>query len=604
MKIRHFAFYLLTFLLLMRIGAQAQNRTVIDTELGSFFNTINGLPMSDWGAYLMVSSNYTGSRLAPQAVKINYSRFVAFSPSDSSAWPYFPYAKLRSYEASEVAAGRPPIFMTATYRGKRRPLLFSWDLHLANNRPTTPSSTWHYPVNVGDPRFVKFWINQYLRPILWKNVNTTQNVWFGLDETAMTPAVFGVLDDSGNFVSSVQWDEPFPESPTEWMAAVKGFFDQAHQIAPEIRLMPNMGAISDPTRFSSILANVPGILYENFWDGPSPVAYTRDKSIQAFANVSAWGTAGKVAMVRELVSQGTVSQLRTAFALYEIVKGPNFFFDPMYRSTINGVPPSAYQSWMALLGNPTGTYTSTPQSGQRSGYNLYSRTFDGGIVYLNWTGVTKTITLPSGTYYDPNGNRVTAISIPDGVGTFVSTSKIRVDRPQISPRYGSRVSGPISVTLSCDTPNAAIKYTTDGSTPTTNSRQYGGPVELYSSATIRAAAFRSGLAGSSIATALYNISSASPSVQFSRASDTGLSGTGFPLLTLSSVSTQTVSVSYTVHNPNGTTAQGTATILPGDTFGHFAVNAPGRSGQRFTVTLTGARNATVGQANAYSYIIQ
>jgi hypothetical protein len=582
--------------------AQAQSRTVIDTELGGFFTSISGVPMKDWGLYLQVSSNYTGAQLAPQAIKVKYSRFEAFAPSDSAAWPFFPYAQLRSYEASEVAAGRPPIFMTATYQGKKRPLLFSWDLKLVNNKPTANPSTWHYAVNVADDRFVKFWLQQYLRAILWKQVDSTSNVWFGLDETAVTPGVFGVLDDNNNFVTNVQWDQPFPQGGAAWMSAIKTFFDRIHQYAPDVFLIPNVGAFYDQSQFSNVLANVPGIAYENFWDGPAPVAYTRNSRVAMFSNVSAWGVAGKIGLLRMWVANGSSTQLLSAFSLYSLVKGNNFFFDPMYTGSMNGVPPSEYQGWQARLGNPVGPYTSQAQSGQRAGYNLYSRVYDGGIVYLNWTGITKTVMLPTGTkYYDANGNQVTQISLPDGVGTFASTSKAKVAKPQISPRYGSAVSGPVSVTISCDTPNATIRYTTNGSDPSSSSPVYGGPFELSGAATVNAAAFLNGYAQSALSTASYRVQFGLPSVQIANPSDTGIAGSASPVLVLSAVSSESVSVTYVVHHSNGATSTGTATILPGDKYGHFSVAASGSSGSVTQVTLTGATQATLGQTIVYSF---
>ena len=40
-----------------------------------------------------------------------------------------------------------------------------------------------------------------------------------------------------------------------------------------------------PTQFQSIFGAQPGVVYENFWDGPSPVAFTRNVWAPVFQQV-------------------------------------------------------------------------------------------------------------------------------------------------------------------------------------------------------------------------------------------------------------------------------------------------------------------------------
>ncbi|MGB8451915.1 MAG: chitobiase/beta-hexosaminidase C-terminal domain-containing protein [Anaerocolumna sp.] len=66
-----------------------------------------------------------------------------------------------------------------------------------------------------------------------------------------------------------------------------------------------------------------------------------------------------------------------------------------------------------------------------------------------------------------------------------------------------------SVTISCTTDGATIRYTTDGSTPTSDSPAYSAPINVASNQTIKARAFKSGMADSQMAASTYTISSVS-----------------------------------------------------------------------------------------------
>ena len=86
--------------------------------------------------------------------------------------------------------------------------------------------------------------------------------------------------------------------------------------------------------------------------------------------------------------------------------------------------------------------------------------------------------------------------------------------PVISPNGGNFV-GSQSVTLTTTTPGATIRYTTDGSTPSsTVGTIYTGVITLNSTTTLKAIAYAAGLADSSVSTATFTLTlpaAASPS---------------------------------------------------------------------------------------------
>lgn len=84
------------------------------------------------------------------------------------------------------------------------------------------------------------------------------------------------------------------------------------------------------------------------------------------------------------------------------------------------------------------------------------------------------------------------------------SSAQKVATPTFNPSGGMYTS-PLTVTISCTTSSATIRYTTDGSTPTETSPQYAAPISISTTTTLKARAWRSGWTPSDVASATYTI---------------------------------------------------------------------------------------------------
>jgi hypothetical protein len=469
---------------------KAQNRTVVDTEVGSIFQTPDGaFPYSDYGAFVGSPS----APLAPQGIVGVYGQAFQLASGTLYGQPLAAlYADLSSYQAAQVAAGNAPIFVTATYQGVSRPVYYGPSLAVNSaGVPTAPSANWQQAVNVSDPRYVNLWITDYAKKVL------TASSWLELDEGIFEYAVYGVIDDDGVYVPGVTWDEPFPQNDTEFLQGIGSFYNQLatynKTAAAPVYTMTNLGTISQPALYSTVFNGAPAVIYENLYIWyTNPTSTIRnafyDQSFQLFP----WmGQQNKIGILRAILPSGS-SNLLTAFCEYSLLKGMNFFFAPGNTSGVS-TDPSAWSAYSAALGKPIGPMTSGNASSLGVGYRLYQRNYEGGTVYLNWTGSTQTIALSSSAaHYNTSGEKVTSITIPDGVGTYVSFETNNLPMPQVSPVYSAAVDGPVTVTITSSVPGATIRYTTNGAAVGDSSPIYTGPFTISDSATVQARAFLEG----------------------------------------------------------------------------------------------------------------
>ncbi len=133
-----------------------------------------------------------------------------------------------------------------------------------------------------------------------------------------------------------------------------------------------------------------------------------------------------------------------------------------------------------------------------------AKNIPGGRAYGSaWTGQDGTLWLMGGGGLDANGT----IAYLNDVWAYGSPQPLTIlASPTFNPPTGTYPT-PRSVVLSDATSGATIYYTTDGTTPTTNSAVYNGPVTVNATGTIEAYAAAPGFAPSAVASGNYTITS-------------------------------------------------------------------------------------------------
>jgi hypothetical protein len=142
-------------------------------------------------------------------------------------------------------------------------------------------------------------------------------------------------------------------------------------------------------------------------------------------------------------------------------------------------------------GGATIRYTTDGSTPSSSSGTIYS-----GPVAINATTTLKAIAYESGMTDSAVASGVYTINIPSVVAT-----------PTFSPVAGTYSSAQ-SVTISTTTGGATIRYTADGSTPSSGSGTiYSGPIAINATTTLKAIAYKSGMTDSAVASGVYVISS-------------------------------------------------------------------------------------------------
>lgn len=121
-------------------------------------------------------------------------------------------------------------------------------------------------------------------------------------------------------------------------------------------------------------------------------------------------------------------------------------------------------------------------------------------LYSSAITVSSTTTLKAKAFKSGMNNSATTTAV------YTIGNSQTVATPVFSPAGGSYTSAQ-TVTITCATSGAEIRYTTDGTEPTASSALYSSPITVSSTATIKAKAFMTGMSSSTTVTQTYTISS-------------------------------------------------------------------------------------------------
>ena len=402
--------------------ANNNTRTIINNERGFYYgypydpsgtDPFSSTTWADIGAFVGLRHVDQMTQMQPAAIKAVHGRTNNFFAGDDTGYAYFPYSALKQFEAAEIAAGRDPIFVTATYQGKQRPVVF------IRQMPTDTGWKWMETVNVRDPRFIQFFYQDYLMNTI--KIPGLSNQWYSFDECGFFYEDFGVVDDNGVFIPNVTWDAPFPQNDDEWVDATTTLLSSLKTMDPTLKFLCNGPNASTPQKRTAVAQQLDGLLVEDFlgeYQATQP--WGADNLADRFADVRGDYLTKLQFYQPRPSSASAVDEIRSFYCAYAIFSGPNSFFGPL-DPTSTETNPAYWQTIKLALGAPVSAPSFTVDAAAENyGARVYRRTFEHGIAFLNWTGKSQTITLPTNkAFVDKNGNPIKQLQLAYREGGYV-----------------------------------------------------------------------------------------------------------------------------------------------------------------------------------------
>jgi uncharacterized repeat protein (TIGR03803 family) len=203
-------------------------------------------------------------------------------------------------------------------------------------------------------------------------------------------------------------------------------------------------------------------------------------------------------------SLGTIFKMTPAGTLTTLVT-----FSGANGAESNSSSPGVILPEGALVQGSDGNFYGTTAFGGSSGSGTIFKMTPAGVLttlfsFNGTNGANPYAGLVQGTDGNFYGTTQNGGSLNDGV-VFQLLLPLTTAAPVFNPVAGTYASAQ-SVTITSATTGASIRYTTDGSTPTeTAGTLYSGPVNISSTTTLSAIAFKSGLADSAVISPVYTI---------------------------------------------------------------------------------------------------
>ncbi len=192
-------------------------------------------------------------------------------------------------------------------------------------------------------------------------------------------------------------------------------------------------------------------------------------------------------------------------------------------ATASGNTPSGVSSASYTIGPQAVPPSFSPAAGTYTSAQTVtiSDTTSGAVIYYTTDGSTPTTASSAynGAITVSANETLQAIATGSGLSPSLVSSAVYIislptATPVFSPLQGTYAVAQ-TVTISDSNANSTIYFTTDGTTPTTNSAVYNGPIAVSTSETVQAIAAAPGLSPSAIASAGYTIGGVANAPTFS-----------------------------------------------------------------------------------------
>lgn len=365
---------------------------------------------------------------------------------------------------------------------------------------------------------------------LWSfNTSTSQWTWMNGSSAVGQNGTYGTIgtpaagDTPNSRSGAVSWTD---DSGNFWLMGGEGYSSTSQRT-------PSLVPSTHPLEI--IFTNNPPIQYGDLWEFDIAAKEWVLVSLDALNNVP--GTLG-VPSAANGPSAGVGSIAYTDKSGIVWVFSPSSYFYTECNNLMDFNPSTSEWAWMGGSCSFLGAYGTEgiPDAGNIPGGRADS---------VGWTDSQGNFWLFGGHVYDPTGN---SGELNDLWEYQPSANTLP---PAITPTFNVASGGndfPFSFTVYNGMSNSVFYYTTDGTTPTTNSLETTGPITLSSPATVKVIAVANGYPNSGVAMATFTQEPTTETPTLSLLSGTY---TTIQMVTISDA-TPNANIEYSLNQPGDT----------------------------------------------------